>query len=263
MEITFLGTGGAVPSDKRTNTSIWVENQGTALLIDCSGDIFHKILKYKLRCELLDYVIITHGHIDHTYGLASLIETLRLSGRKREIHLHICEDTFERQYKILQLYNLLHRPEGFPIVFHTIPLVKDYHMLSTDNLDIFTTPVKHSVPNIAVRICEGPGSMTYSSDTEPFEDFVDFAMNSDVLVHECMSAKWLNKPLKGHSMACDVGRIAQKACAKNLYPVHLAPELDKDIDRLKREIAEEFSGQIVIPDDGFKISLKDDKIDNN
>ncbi len=262
MEITFLGTGGAIPSEKRTNTSIWIENYQTAILIDCSGDVFHKIKKYRLNHELLDHVIITHGHIDHTYGLPSLIETLRLSARTREIHIHICEDAFESQYKILQLNNLLHRIKGFPIVFHTIPLTKNYHLISGDNLHVYTSPVKHSIPNIAIRICEGLASMTYSSDTEPFVGFIDFAMNSDVLIHECMSASWLGKPLKGHSRACDVGRIAQKACAKVLYPVHLAPELDEDIDRLKREIAQEFSGKIVIADDGFKFRLKDDKIDS-
>ena len=163
-----MGTAGAIPTANRTNTSIWIENNKTALLIDCSGDILHKIKKYALHHERLEHVIITHGHIDHTFALPSLLESLRLQGRKKTIHLHICEAAFERQYQILELCNLLHREDAFPIVFHTIPLINNYHLLATEGLDCFTNPVKHLIPNVAVRLSNGFKSLTYSSDTEPF-----------------------------------------------------------------------------------------------
>lgn len=261
MEITFLGTAGAIPTAARTNTSLWIENNKTAIIIDCSGDILHKLKRYDLHYERLEYVIITHGHIDHTFGLPSLIESLRLEGRTKALHLYINEDTFKRQYEILESCNLLHRKDGFPIIFHSIPLINHYHLLTEEGLDVFTHPVKHLIPNVAIRLSNGTMSFTYSSDTEPFEGFVDFAMNTDVLIHECMCAKWFSDPLVGHSRTDQVGQIAQQVHAKILYPVHFSPKIDENPERFKEEIAQEYTGTIIIPYDGFKFRLKDDKIE--
>ena len=261
MEITFLGTAGAIQTAKRTNTSIWIEDEKTAILIDCSGDILHKVKKYALSHKKLDHVIITHGHIDHTFALPSLLEQLRLQGRRQKLHLHICEDAFKKQYQILDLCNLLHREDAFPIIFHSIPLIDNYHLFSADGFDCFTHPVKHLIPNVAVRVSNGCKSITYSSDTEPDEGLIEFAMNTDVLIHECMCAKWFSEPLIGHSRTDQVGMTANRAKAKTLYPVHFSPKIDDDLERLKEEIAQEYTGTIVIPHDGFKFRLKDDKIE--
>ena len=261
MEITFLGTAGAIPTAERTNTSIWFETEKSAFLIDCSGDILHKLKKFNLDDEKLEHVIITHGHIDHTFGLPSLLETLRLQGRNKCLHLYICDDAFKNQYEILERCNLLHRKDGFPIIFHTIPLIGNYHLISLLGIDLFTNPVNHLVPNVALRVSNGFKSFTYSSDTQPFDDFIEFAMNTDVLIHECMTAKWFSEPLKGHSRTDQVGQIARRVQAKTLYPVHFSPKIDEDLERFKSEIAQEYTGQIIIPHDGFKFRLKDDKIE--
>jgi len=261
MEITFLGTAGAVPTAARTNTSIWVENEKNALLIDCSGDILHKLKRYALHYERLEHVIITHGHIDHTFGLPSLLESLRIEGRKQVLNIHINEDAFKKQYEILELCNLLHREDGYPIIFHSIPLMGHYHLLAQEGLDVFTYPVKHLIPNVAIRLSNGVKSFTYSNDTEPFEEFVEFAMNTDVLIHECMCAKWYSAPLVGHSRTDQVGQIAQQVHAKILYPVHFSPKIDENPELFKEEIAQEYTGTIIIPYDGFKFRLKDDKIE--
>jgi len=261
MEITFLGTAGAIQTAKRTNTSIWIEDEKTAILIDCSGDILHKIKKYDLSHKILAHVIITHGHIDHTFALPSLLEQLRLEGRREKLHLHICEDAFKKQYQILELCNLLHREEAFPIIFHSIPMIDNYHLIATDRFDCFTHPVKHLIPNVAVRLSNGLKSLTYSSDTEPCENFINFAMNTDVLIHECMNAKWFSEPLTGHSRTDQVGKIAARVKAKTLYPVHFSPKIDEDPQRFIKEISCEYAGNILIPNDGFKFRLKDDKIE--
>ncbi len=261
MNITFLGTAGAIPTANRTNTSLWVEFEKTAILIDCAGDIFQKIKKYRLSEDKLDHVIITHGHIDHTYALPALLEALRLQGRKKQLHLSICESAFKKQYQILDLCNLLQREDGFPIIFHTIPLIDNYHLISGCDMDCFTYPVHHLIPNVALRVTNGFMSMTYSSDTEPFEGFAAFAMNSDVLIHECLVAKWFSEPLTGHSRTDQVGKIAQKAKVKTLYPVHFSPRVDENLQQFQDEIAQEYTGTIVIPYDGLQFRLKDDKIE--
>jgi len=261
LNITFLGTAGAIPTSNRSHTSLWVECDKTAILIDCSGDVIQKIKKYHLSEDLLDHVIITHGHIDHTYALPALLEALRLQGRTKPLHIYICESAFKKQYQILELCNLLHREDGFSIIFHTVPLIENYHLISDIDMDCFTYPVKHLIPNVAIRFTEGFKSLTYSSDTEPFDEFADFAMNSDVLIHECLVAKWFSETLTGHSRTDQVGKIAQKAKAKTLYPVHFSPKVDENLQRFQEEIAQEYSGKIVVPYDGLQFRLKDDKIE--
>ena len=83
MRITFLGTGtsqgvpviacscptclSSDPRDNRTRTSVFIEVDGQALVIDTGTDFRHQMLREKVK--RLDAVLFTHAHKDHTSGL--------------------------------------------------------------------------------------------------------------------------------------------------------------------------------------------------
>jgi phosphoribosyl 1,2-cyclic phosphate phosphodiesterase len=86
MKITVLGCGSsggvpliggiwgecdpANPRNRRTRTSILVEEGETKLLVDTSPDMRQQLL----ACELkkLDAVVFTHAHADHSHGIDEL-----------------------------------------------------------------------------------------------------------------------------------------------------------------------------------------------
>ena len=75
MKLKFLGSGSAFNS-KLGNTSAYIINGGEFILIDCGGDVFHKILSKKTLNNndiLTVNVFITHMHPDNIGSLGDLI----------------------------------------------------------------------------------------------------------------------------------------------------------------------------------------------
>ncbi len=86
MRITILGSGtsGGVPEvrckcdvclssdqkDKRLRASVLVEINDKTILIDCGPDFRTQALNYNIK--KIDYILLTHEHYDHTFGLGDL-----------------------------------------------------------------------------------------------------------------------------------------------------------------------------------------------
>ncbi|HTV56726.1 MAG TPA: MBL fold metallo-hydrolase [Terriglobia bacterium] len=83
MRLTFLGTGTSTgvptlgchcqtcsssdPHDQRTRSSVLIEYEGRAVVIDTTPDFRQQALREKL--DHLDAVVFTHTHADHVFGL--------------------------------------------------------------------------------------------------------------------------------------------------------------------------------------------------
>lgn len=86
MRVTFLGTGtshgvpmigcecptcrSTDPRDNRLRPSVFVEVDGTRLLIDAGPDLRMQALRARLL--RIDAVLFTHGHADHVFGIDEL-----------------------------------------------------------------------------------------------------------------------------------------------------------------------------------------------
>ena len=88
IEITFLGTGSAVPTLSRNHNSIYFKYKERNILIDCGEGTQRQIRKAKLNaCKITD-IIITHTHADHMLGLSGLLHTLSKSAYERELFIY-------------------------------------------------------------------------------------------------------------------------------------------------------------------------------
>ncbi|PJI09064.1 MULTISPECIES: MBL fold metallo-hydrolase [Clostridium] len=71
--IKFTGIGSAF-NTKLGNTSAFVKNNNSLLVIDCGGTVFHRLQELNLLdCVENLYIIITHTHPDHVGSLGELI----------------------------------------------------------------------------------------------------------------------------------------------------------------------------------------------
>ncbi|MFP4591284.1 MAG: ribonuclease Z [Halobacteriales archaeon] len=84
FRLTFLGTSGAVPTPERNPTGIHVNRDGTEVLFDVGEGIQRQMMRFSTGFGL-DYVLITHLHGDHFYGLPGLLETLAFTDRTRPL----------------------------------------------------------------------------------------------------------------------------------------------------------------------------------
>ena len=81
LSVTFLGTGGSVPSARRSTASVLISRGGERLLFDC-GEGTQRQMQRSLGLVQLDEIYMTHFHADHTLGLPGLLKTYDLTDRE-------------------------------------------------------------------------------------------------------------------------------------------------------------------------------------
>jgi len=78
FELVFLGTAAAVPSVERGLSALLVARGARRFLIDCGEGTQRQLMRAERGFRGLQYVLLTHAHLDHVLGLAGLLATLDL-----------------------------------------------------------------------------------------------------------------------------------------------------------------------------------------
>jgi len=70
--------------------SFFIEDDGKIILFDAgySSAFIENAKKMKIDLACLDYVVLSHGHVDHTAGLKHLMPLLKKSGRRPTLVCH-------------------------------------------------------------------------------------------------------------------------------------------------------------------------------
>ncbi|RKX39524.1 MAG: hypothetical protein DRP20_00620 [Thermotogae bacterium] len=249
MELAFLGTAGALTTAHRDNTSLLVDN----ILVDCPGNVWGKMEQLGFDPLSLEYIVITHGHVDHIYGLPSLLEMMRLAKRRRALKIFVGADFEDLVNKMIALHQLQEHENSFPIEVFALSY-RHGILFESDRFKVEFFPAKHSVRNIALKFCQN-STVVYTSDTEPSDGIVYFADKADVLIHESTSAYSLSGPIAGHSCARDAAKVASSAHVKSLYLVHIGPEIDNHPQAALKEACEFFDRDVTIPHDLEKLEI--------
>lgn len=84
LTVTFLGTGGSVPSARRSTASVLIARGGERLLFDC-GEGTQRQMQRSLGLVQLDEIYLTHFHADHMLGLPGLLKTYDLTDREKPL----------------------------------------------------------------------------------------------------------------------------------------------------------------------------------
>jgi ribonuclease Z len=87
LSVTFLGTGGAVPSARRNTASLLVARGGERLMFDC-GEGTQRQLQRSLGLVQVDDIFLTHFHADHILGLPGLLKTWDLTDRQASLRIY-------------------------------------------------------------------------------------------------------------------------------------------------------------------------------
>ncbi len=89
MKLTILGSGSALPTEQRFNSSHILSIGEKSFMIDCGEGAQIKLRQYKIRTAKLHHIFISHLHGDHCFGLIGLISTLAMLNRK-ENFIYFC-----------------------------------------------------------------------------------------------------------------------------------------------------------------------------
>lgn len=87
LSVVFLGTGGSVPSARRSTASVLIARGGHRMLFDC-GEGTQRQLQRSLGLVQLDEIYLTHFHADHILGLPGLLKTYDLTDREAPLRVY-------------------------------------------------------------------------------------------------------------------------------------------------------------------------------
>ncbi|HHH30196.1 MAG TPA: MBL fold metallo-hydrolase, partial [Polyangiaceae bacterium] len=86
VAVQVLGSGGPIPDDARASSSylVWVEGRAR-VLVDAGGGVLPRFGASGASLRDLDAIAISHLHVDHVGGLASLLKGGYFSARRRPL----------------------------------------------------------------------------------------------------------------------------------------------------------------------------------
>ena len=88
MEIIFLGTAGAMPTEKRNLSGILLEYMEEYLLFDCGEGTQRQMRIAGINFMRIENIFITHLHADHFLGLGGLIQSMDFLERRRPLNIY-------------------------------------------------------------------------------------------------------------------------------------------------------------------------------
>jgi ribonuclease Z len=86
--VTFLGTGGAVPSVQRNTSAVFVRREGERLLFDCGEGTQRQMMRFGTGFDV-SHVFVSHLHGDHVLGLPGLLQTMEFNDRTDPVAIHV------------------------------------------------------------------------------------------------------------------------------------------------------------------------------
>ncbi len=229
MKITFLGTKGSLQTKCDFNTSLLVEAKSNSILIDCSGSLS--------RCAEAcpSDIIITHEHIDHLYGLPSLLHQMWLSGRKDKLTIHARGEALKLVSELIDLFCLRGKKGIYPIELEEIA------PFSVEDMDIEFFETAHTPNSFGLVFSSNGKKVVYTSDTRPISSPSSKLENADVLITEASGLE-SDKPSlvdKGHQSGRDAAMLSKCLNADALYLVHM-PISQEKCSMIEKEAREVF-----------------------
>ncbi len=143
FNITILGCGSATPSKMRNPSAQLINLHEKMILFDCAEGTQMQMRKYRVKNNRINHIFISHLHGDHYLGLMGLLFTYHLFGRITTLHIHApkeMKDIIDIQLKVSN------SELCYPLLFHELQTDKFHLELETKTFNVYTFPLKHSIP---------------------------------------------------------------------------------------------------------------------
>ncbi|WP_290812116.1 MBL fold metallo-hydrolase [Halovivax sp.] len=243
MQITFLGTGSAMPTGDRYQAGILVQEDDRTVLVDCGSGVLHRLQQSGVGYEAVSTVLLTHHHLDHVADLMPLMKARWLAG---EEHLEIVG------------------PQGTKGLVDGLLSVHEYMQdrldlrvrevvageFSVAGFDVEAYETRHSLPCLAYRFDD---RFTFSGDSEAFAGLANFADGCAILAHDCSFPDDVD--VSNHPTPSELGEALAGTEIGRLYLTHLYPHTQGRQEEMRRSVAEHFDGDVRFAEDLQRVSV--------
>lgn len=142
FELSILGSNSAVPAYGRFPTAQILKHHCTKYMIDCGEGAQFQLSKFKIKRGNIRHIFISHLHGDHFFGLVGLLNSIRLNGRKDDLHIYGPPSL----YDIIKIQVDFEKEDfGYKIFFHPLQFENSILILDDEYLQVFTIPLEHKI----------------------------------------------------------------------------------------------------------------------
>ena len=107
IKITFLGTGGIIPTEDRNHIAMLLTYRDENILVDCGEGTQRQFRKAKINPCKITKLLITHWHGDHVLGIPGLLQTLALNGYKKTLEVYGPKGTKQFMKEMLKVFHFV------------------------------------------------------------------------------------------------------------------------------------------------------------
>jgi ribonuclease Z len=158
--VIFLGTGGSIPTAKRSLPAVLVQRENEHIMFDCGEGVQRQMIKAKTGFHRKMKILITHMHGDHVLGLPGLLQTMALLNRERKIEVYGPEgiDEFFKCVRKTVQFGLT-----FPVEIHEVTTVGE--ICHEEEYIIEAAWANHAIPALAYCLREKSRPGHFSTET--------------------------------------------------------------------------------------------------
>jgi len=248
MRLTVLGKSPSWQDAGGACSGYLLEEDDTTVLIDCGNGVFAK-LREQIDYVDVDAVVISHLHADHFLDLVPYSYALSYAPRQQPVPVPPWPGTDDPARPRLiappgarELFRNVTGSWGQPELIETAFRLEEYEEPSTPQVGplIFSfRKVPHFIETFAIDVCagEGTGRLSYSADSSPSEELVEFAEGADLLLIEATLPRPERSGMRGHLTPEEAGQHARAAGVGRVVLTHISDELDWTWARKQAEAA--------------------------
>jgi len=154
FNIQILGSNSALAAHGRHPTAQVVYCNQELFLIDCGEGTQVRMSELHVKRSRIKHIFISHLHGDHYFGLIGLLTSYHLMGRTDELTIYAMPEL--EQIIQLQL-DAANTKLRYELSFRPLQSDKKELILRTDNVTIYSFPLKHRIPTTGFLFEEKPG----------------------------------------------------------------------------------------------------------
>jgi ribonuclease BN (tRNA processing enzyme) len=197
--LTFLGTAGArvmVANQIQASGGIWLDLNGTEILIDPGPGSIVQSTQRKLRADKLKAIILSHRHLDHSGDMNIMVEAMTQGGFQPHGRIFLPADALGPEPVVFSY--LKEYLDGIEILQEG----KSYNVEGVN----FSTPLRHihTVETYGLKFSSGGRTFSLITDTRYFDKLIE-AYRSELLI---INVVFIENHFKvDHLALADVERI--------------------------------------------------------